>query len=243
MSAEVVRYGSEAAPAPEWIPFAMLGFFVLVVLIGTAFNRRKRQFFEAITSFLPGEAGGNAFLQNFYFKGPYRGRQLLISYRPGGKNTPSRLDYSLDGPPFLFDLSLGKEDFVTSALGALGLARDIATGDQAFDSRFRIKSELPDLALRYLSLPGMRERLTALFDLGGDGLRISPGGATIPGQIKFSRRYPDLERDLGMQELNRLLALLEPLGAPQLGSEFFGAPPRRGLSAGGQERRGGFDGR
>lgn len=243
MSAEVIRYGSETASSPELIPFAMLGFFVLVVMSVTAFNRRKRQFFEAITSFLPGEAGGNAFLQNFYFKGPYRGWQLLISYRPGGKNRPSRLDYALDGPLFAFDLNLGKEDFVTSALGALGLARDLSTGDPAFDSRFRISSEQPDLALRYLSLPGMRERLSALFDIGGDGLRISPGGASIPGQIKFSRQYPDLERDLGMQELNRLLALLEQLGSPQLGPEFFGAPPRRDLFGRGRERTGGFNGR
>lgn len=232
MRTETVFYGGETAGPPEWLPAAFLGFVALLLYFGYLAGRRKRRFFEDISAFIPGEASGLGFLQNFSFRGTWRGKKLLIKYWPGGKNSPSHLEYVLEGPLFVFGLRVGKEDLVTSALGALGLARDLQTGDPQFDGRFRIKGEPGDLALRYLLLPGLSRRIAELFGEDGAELRIAPKGATIPGMISFRKLYPDLERELGMAELNRLLERLEALSAASLGAEFFGAAPGRGLAGG-----------
>lgn len=235
MRTETIFYGGESAGPPEWFPAAFLAFIALLLYFGYLAGRRRRRLFEEIAAFIPGEARGLGFLQNFSFRGAWRGKKLLIKYWPGGKNSPSHLEYSLEGPLFVFDLRVGKEDLVTSALGSLGLARDLQTGDPEFDGRFRIKGEPGDLALRYLQLPGLRQRIAELFGEDGAELRIAPKGATIPGRISFRRLYPDLERELGMAELGRLLERLEALGAESLGAEFFGPPPA-GLGGGGDGR-------
>lgn len=232
MRTEIVSYGKESAGAPEWIPLVFLGVVALILAAGVTAGRRKRELFEAVSSFLPGEPGGNSFLQNFNFKGTYKSRPVLLKYSPSGKNRPSYLHVSLEGPLFVFDLDITREDSVTSVLDAIGLARDIRTGDEAFDSRFRIKSELPDLARKYLALPGVRERITALFGEDGFSLQLRARGGAIPGLIKFCRSSPELEQELSVQKLLPLLDTLEQLSSSGLGAEFFGTPPAGGFPSG-----------
>lgn len=232
MRTEIVSYGQEPAGAPEWIPLVFLGVFALILAAAVMAGRRKRELFEAVASFLPGETGGSSFLQNFNFKGNYKGRPVRLKYSPSGKNSPSYLYVSLEGPLFVFDLDITREDTVTSVLDAIGLARDIRTGDEAFDSRFRIKSELPDLARKYLAAPGVRERIAALFGEDGFSLQLRARGGTIPGLITFCRRHPELEKELSAQQLLPLLETLAQLGSPALGAELFGKPPAGGFAQG-----------
>jgi hypothetical protein len=232
MRTEIVSYGSETAGAPEWIPLVFLGVVALILAAGITAGRRTRELFEAVSSFLPGELGGNFFLQNFSFRGNYKSRPVLLKYSPSGRNRPSYLHVSIEGPLFVFDLDITREDPVTSALDAIGLARDIRTGDKAFDSGFRIKSELPDLARKYLALPGVRERISALFGSDGFSLQLRARSGASPGLIKFCRSSPELERELSSQQLLPLLDELAQLSSPALGGEFFGPPPAGGFGPG-----------
>jgi hypothetical protein len=232
MRTEIVSYGQETAGAPEWIPLVFLGVVALIAIAAIVSHRRTRELFEALSSFLPGGLEGSFFSPNVTFRGRYNNRQLLLSYSPSGKNKPSYLYTSLEDPLFVFDLDITCEDPLTSVLDAIGLARDIKTGDAAFDSLFRIKSELPDLARKYLALPGMRERITALFGEDGRSLQLRAKGGTMPGLIKFCRSHPDLEQELSMQKLLPLLDTLAQLSSPALGAEFFGTPPAGGFPPG-----------
>ena len=60
MRTEIVSYGSEPAGVPEWIPLVFLGFIALILAAAVMAGRRKRELFEALSSFLQGEAGGQA---------------------------------------------------------------------------------------------------------------------------------------------------------------------------------------
>lgn len=229
MRTETVQY--ESGPPQQAIPWQVSVFgaaVIALVFIGMAVNRRKKQAFEAIATFLQGEAGGNAFFQNFYFRGAYKSRPLLIKHKPGGKNTPDWLLISLEDPLFIFNLAISEEDALTKGLDFLGLSKDIRTGDQAFDARFRLKSEVEDLATRYLALPGVKDGVRSLFDMGADSLALLPAGTTIPGIITMRKRHPNLEQDLSMQGLLPVLQELDRLSSEKLGREFFGKPVNRG---------------
>lgn len=215
--------GTEAGGA--WVPILFAGFFAVLVAVGTAAGGRKRRYFEELAERLRGEAGGNGFLQNFYFKGFYKGRPLLIKYHPGGKNSPSSLAFTLEDPLFLFDLDVTAENLLEKALDSIGLTGDLRSGDEEFDSRFRVKSSIKDLAARYLAAGPVRERIRDLFNAGAVRLRLEPRGTTIPGCIRFTLESPDLEKVLDLRALTPLLDLLCELSSPKLGAELFGAPP------------------
>lgn len=225
MRTETLQYESGALqPQALWPIYALGAFFILLVVIGTAINKRKKRAFEAISAFIQGEAGGNAFLQNFYFRGTYKSRRLLIKYEPGGKNSPSYLSAALEGPPFLFDLKVSGEDFLKGAFKSLGFLKEVKTGDEVFDARFHLASEVGDLAGRYLASPAVRERITALFDSGAYSLELLPGGKTIGGLIRYRKQAPELDDDLSMQRLTPVLDALDALASERNGKEFFGRP-------------------
>jgi hypothetical protein len=229
MRTETVQYESgQTQPAIPWQVSVFAAAVIAIVFIAMAVNRRKKQAFEAIAAFLKGEAGGNTFFQNFYFRGLYKNRPLLIKHRPGGRNSPSWLVISLEDPLFIFSLNISEEDVLTKGLDFLGLSKDIRTGDQAFDARFRLKSEIEDLSAKYLALPGVKDGVNSLFDHGADSLALLPRGATIPGAITLHKKRPDLERDLSMQELLPVLETMDRLSSEKLGREFFGKPVDKG---------------
>lgn len=208
-----------------WVLCAVFAVLAMLVAISTAASGRKRQYFEELASRLNGEAGGNAFLENFYFKGFYKGRPLHIKYRPRGKNSPSRLDLSLEDPLFLFGLYVAPENMLEKALDSLGLGGDLRAGDPDFDERFRLRASPEDLARRYLADANTRGRIRELFNAGASSLLLEPRGTTIPGLIRYTLESPDLERALDIRNLSPQLDLLCELSSPALGAELFGGPP------------------
>lgn len=224
-----------AGPEGAAAGFAALAFFTvlaLVVAISTAVSGRKRRYFDELAERLNGESGGNGFLQNFFFKGSYKGRPVLIKYHPGGKNAPSSLEFTLEDPLFLFDLRVRLENMLEKVLDSLGLTGDLATGDGDFDARFRVGSSAKDLALRYLADANTRGRIRELFNSGASSLLLAPRGTTIPGFIRFTLESPDLEKVLDIRSLSPQLDLLCGLSSPSLGAELFGAPPELGRGRG-----------
>lgn len=209
----------------EWVPFAVVGFIGAAVWAGSAISGRRRRCFDRLAERLQGESGGNGFFRNFYFRGRYKGRPLYVRYYPGGRSSPSSLEFTLADPLFLFDLEITPENGLEKALDYLGLTGDLRAGEPGFDGRFRVSSSVTDLAGRYLADPATRARIGSLFDAGASRLRLEPRGATIPGLISFSLRDPDLELALDLQRLAPLLDLLDQLSSPRLGAELFGAPP------------------
>ncbi len=228
MSAGVSGCGSGCGWGPQWFPLAFVGFMVLVVLAKAFFSRSKRRFFEEISSFLPGTAGGGAFNQDFHFEGRYKNRPVRVQYRPGGEDSPDELEVSLLDPLFSFDLRISEENTLSRMLDTLGLARDLRSGDKAFDERFKLKSSAPGLAGSYLANPAARRRLMALFDRDGVSLQLLPVGVGGPGAIKFTKRRVDLAQDLAKQNLIPVLDLLDQLSSPKPGKELYGGPPDNG---------------
>lgn len=209
--------------------WAMLAFFAvlaMLVSISAAVNGRKRRYFDELAERLRGESGGNGLLQNFFFRGCYKGRPVHIKYHPGGKSTPPSLQFTLEDPLFLFDLHVTAENLLEKALDSMGLTGDLRSGDEEFDSRFRVRSSAQDLARRYLAAGPVRERIRDLFNAGAVSLRLAPRGMTIAGFIRFTLECPDLEKVLDIGNLSPLLDLLCELSAPSLGPGLLGAPPQ-----------------
>ena len=213
-----------AAPGLEmpWQVPVFFSVFVIFIFIGIAVNKRKKQVFEGLCSFLGGKVDGNAFLGNYSFQGVYKNRPLKIEYDPGGKNSPSWLTIIFNDPLFALDLKLSEEDFLKNTLEKFGLMKDLDSGDPVFDARFHAASGTPDLAVGYLARPEVRERITRLFDAGAYSLELIRRGATIPGLIKLKKRNPELETDLSMQNLLPILDGLDLLCSEKNGREFFG---------------------
>lgn len=230
METAVMQYG-HAAPIPG-IPWHVQVFFavlVLLIFLGVAMNRRKKQAFDGLASFLGGKAEGNAFFGNYSFLGVnysflgvYKNRPLKIKYAPGGKNSSDWLTIIFDDPLFALDLKLSEEDFLKETLEKLGIMKDLDSGDPIFDARFHAASGTADLAVKYLANPEVRGRITALFDAGACSLELVRRGATVPGLIKLKKRNPELETDLSMQNLLPLLDGLDFLCSERNGEEFFG---------------------
>ena len=218
-----MQYG-HAAPIPgiPWQVPLFFAVFVILIFFGVAMNRRKKQFFEGLCSFLGGKTEGNAFFGNYSFLGAYKNRPLKIKYAPGGKNSPNWLTIVFEDPLFALDLKLSEEDLLKEALEKLGIMKDLDSGDPVFDARFHAASETAELAVNYLANPEVRGCVTRLFDAGAFSIELVRRGATVPGLIKLKKRNPDLEADLSMQNLLPMLDGLDFLCSEKNGAEFFG---------------------
>lgn len=218
-----MQYGN-AVPRPEvpWQVPVFFAVFVIFIFLGVAMNKRKKQAFDGLPSFIGGKVEGNAFFGNYSFLGGYKNRPLKIKYAPGGKNSPDWLTIIFDGPLFALDLKLSEEDFLKETLEKLGIMKDLDSGDPVFDARFHAASGTADLAVKYLANPEVRGRITGLFDAGAYSLELIRRGATVPGLIKLKKRNPELETDLSMQNLLPILDGLDLLCSEKNGEEFFG---------------------
>jgi len=224
MNTETIRYesGIPLKSGPPWQITAFAVFLVAVVFIAAGVNKRKKRAFEALTSFMQGKAGGSSFFQNYNFRGVYKNRPLFIKHVPQGKNTPAWLIITFEDPLFALDLKISMENIFKRTMEKIGVMKDIKTGEPDFDARFQAVSDTVELACKYLSGPVVRSQIAALFDSGAHSLELLPHGVTIPGAIKLSKRNPDLEPDLAIENLLPVLDALDVLCSEKNGKEFFG---------------------
>jgi hypothetical protein len=223
METATMQYGGAAlGPEMPWQVPVFFSVFVLLIFLGVALNKRKKQAFDGLASFLGGAVSGNVFLGNYSFRGVYKNRPLKIKYDPGGKNSPNWLTLAFEDPLFALDLKLSEEDFLKETLEKLGIMKDLDSGDPVFDARFHAASGTADLAVKYLANPEVRVCVARLFDAGAYSLELIRRGATVPGLIKLKKRNPELEADLSMQNLLPMLDGLDLLCSEKNGGEFFG---------------------
>lgn len=234
MRTETIQY-QEGVPVQVSLPWQvplLFAAFIAIIFIGITLNKRKKQVFETLSTFLQGTVSGGAFLGVFKFNGSYSGRPLRIKYTPQGKHTPAWLSVSMGEPPYLFDLSVTEEHLLTGTLKAIGLAKDIETGDPVFDKRLKASSDTPDLAAGWLADAGRRDSILSIFNAGAYELQFVPRGVTIGGLLRMRKQGPDLEKDLAMSSLMPLLEAMDRLCSEKQGAQFFGQGPQTGFGVG-----------
>lgn len=167
-------------------PFIAIGAFVAIfivfVLLGVRQSRRARENLAALALRLglppPEEpAGFWGRLRAPSFRGSVRGRQLRVyTYSTGsGKNRTQwcALALSINNPGGL-KLGIARENLLTRAGRAFGL-NDVATGDEAFDRAFYVKSN-DATYVRAALLPEVRARIAETWRQGARGAIKVEGG-------------------------------------------------------------------
>lgn len=222
MRTETMRYQEGPAPRQaQWEVPVFFSVFVLLIIIGILFNKRKKQVFENLKTFLQGTVSGMAMFGVFKFRGFYKDRPLLIKRTPGQRRTPGWMTITLGDPPYIFDLSVSEEDLIDGTMKAVGLGNDIETGDPIFDKRFKASSETQALAREWLADQGRRDLISSVFNAGAYTLEFIPRGTTISGLLRARSKNPDLEKELSMQNLTVLLGAMDKLCSEEQGERFF----------------------
>lgn len=186
----------------------LAGFLATLIYVMLQDDRRRKEAFAGLLAFLPGELGDGGFFSHPSFHGTYKGARLDITYRPGSKHTPPRLDLFLEAPDLGVDLRVYEESVFGSLLDSVGLSFDLATGHPDFDAAYSLASGDREAALRYLSRDGVKEKIDFLFRGGAGSLELLPGDAGTNGALRLALEA----RDLGFSlDKTRLLPALEAL--------------------------------
>lgn len=193
-------------------------------------SRRRRAAFEGVLNFLRGEVPEGKLFTLPSFHGEYRSASLEILYEPGTKHRPEHLVIFLGSPALALQLRVGREGFAGALLDAVGMSFDLATGDTAFDSVYRLASSNGDEALRYLAQAGVKERIDSLFGRGAAGLELLPGDDATDGALRLRVEVYGLEHHLseaGLMPMLEELYNLRPESLP--GFSASSERPRREL--------------
>jgi hypothetical protein len=98
-------------------------------------------------------------LRDARFTGEARGRRVEVVFW-GEKNPQAFLHVAAERAP---QFSVSLEGLTAQLSKAIGLKKDIDTGDQAFDERYVVESNEPGRAREALASPALREAIASVF--------------------------------------------------------------------------------
>lgn len=197
----------------------LAGFLAALIYMMVRDDNRRKEVFEGLRSFLPGETGGGGVFSHPSFHGTYKGARLDITYQPGSKHTPARLELFLEAPELGLDLRVYVESVFGSLLDSVGLAFDLATGHPDFDAAYSLASSDSEAARGYLAREGVKEAIDFLFLHGAGSLELLPGDKRTHGALRLALDGGNLAHRLDRTEL---LPVLEALHDLRLAAAYSG---------------------
>jgi len=189
----------------------LAGFLAALIYMMVRDDNRRKEVFEGLRSFLPGETGDGGVFSHPSFHGTYKGARLDITYQPGSKHTPARLELFLEAPELGVDLRVYGESVFGSLLDSVGLAFDLATGHPDFDAAYSLASSDSEAALTYLAREGVKEAIDFLFLHGAGSLQLLPGDERTHGALRLALEAGSLAHRLDRTELLPVLEALHDL--------------------------------
>ncbi len=97
-----------------------------------------------------------SFFHGYYVSFMNQHVEAKIRLIPASKNTPAYLKLEQQGT-LGFDLKITEEGITSRALEKIGLARDVKTGDPAFDEKYAIRASNEAHAMTLLADPASKE--------------------------------------------------------------------------------------
>lgn len=196
----------------------LAGFLAAIIYAMMRDDERRKEAFEGLRAFLPGETGAGGFFSHPSFHGSYKGARLDITYHPGSKHTPARLELFLEAPELGVDLRVYGESVFGSLLDSVGLSFDLATGHPDFDAAYSLASSGREAALAYLGRGGVKEAIDFLFRRGAGSLELLPGDERTHGALRLALDGGSLAHRLDRTELLPVLEALHDLRRMATGS-------------------------
>lgn len=193
------------------ITVCLAGFLAAIIYAMVREDNRRKEAFEGLRAFLPGDTGDGGFFSHPSFHGTYKGARLDITYHPGSKHTPARLELFLEAPDIGADLRVYGESLFGSLLDSVGLSFDLATGHPDFDAAYSLASSDSAAALAYLARGGVKEAVDFLFRRGAGSLELLPGDERTHGALRLVLEAGNLARRLDRTELLPVLEALHGL--------------------------------
>lgn len=170
------------------VSFLITALFAILLLIGVKFHRRLiRKYVEEIGTLLQSPKI-QANLSGYDVTGVYREREVTIAIRMGGGQRSIyytvTISLAADTP---FELAVYRQGLLYRLGRALGLIRNVASGDSDFESRFMIRAPHEVIAREFFTEPSHRQIFEEILQKGYRSLTARKGTILVAMTVSSRR--------------------------------------------------------